>query len=241
MLVMPASRPRRFRPAMIGTYVDTEPSMPLHPPETILHVILPLLIRYYLYGACAGNAVPFLVSTYMQQEHDNLRSTFESAYDAYFEPIFLFLALRLNDRERAKELAQETFTRTWQYIRQGNTIRHMRPFLYRAAHNMLKNEIRGKRGTLSLDRLLEEERLSEPADEDATSPETRWDARGALALVYTLSPAYRDAILLRYAEGLSIHEIASILNVSPTATAVRIHRGIKRLRLLYEAGPRHQT
>lgn len=170
----------------------------------------------------------------MRQEHTDPRSTFEAAYDAYFEAIFAFLARRMNDRERAKELAQETFMRTWQYIRNGNTVQYMRPFLYRSAHNLLKNEIRAKRGTVSLDRLLAEERMAEPVDEHAVSADTQCDARHVLRCAHLLSPIYRDAVLLRYADGLSVREIASVLDASPAATAVRIHRGIRQLRLLYE-------
>lgn len=175
----------------------------------------------------------------MRHAHTNRRAEFEAAYDAYFEAIFTFLALRMNDRERAKELAQETFMRTWQYIRTGNTVRHMRAFLYRAAHNLLKNEIRGKRGTVSLDQLMEERDTFEPADEGVVSAETRWDARELLTRVNALSPIYRDALLLRYVNDLSVREIATILETSQTAAAVRIHRGIQQLRLIYETGSRH--
>ncbi len=46
----------------------------------------------------------------------------------------------------------------------------------------------------------------------------------------TLRPADQEILSLRYGAGLDNSEIASSLDVSPNAVAVRLHRALKRLK-----------
>lgn len=160
------------------------------------------------------------------------RKKFEAAYDTLFEPIYGFLYARLNDRERAKELAQETFMRTWVHMAGGHTIFALRPFLYTTAYNLFKNELRGKRDTLSLERLMEESGF-EVRDREESS-EKRITMQELFEEIEKLPPHYREPLMLRYTEGWPIKKIAEELVESETTIAVRIHRAIKYLRKSYE-------
>ena len=46
----------------------------------------------------------------------------------------------------------------------------------------------------------------------------------------TLQPADQEILSLRYGAGLDNGEIASSLDISPNAVAVRLHRALKRLK-----------
>jgi RNA polymerase sigma-70 factor (ECF subfamily) len=46
----------------------------------------------------------------------------------------------------------------------------------------------------------------------------------------TLPVDYREALLLRFHEGLSVSEVASALGLSLSAAKMRIHRGLLKLR-----------
>lgn len=173
------------------------------------------------------------------KEHDTIRNSFEEAYDEFLEPIFLFLCARMNDRERAKDLAQETFMRTWKYLADGNTINNMRPFLYTTAYNLFKNELRAKRDVVSLDIAMQEYGF-EPRDQ-GTSVETAIELKRLIEKIQELAEPYREVLVMRYVDGLAVKDIASILGETQVTISVRIHRGTNKLRTRYAYERKAQT
>lgn len=158
----------------------------------------------------------------------DIEREFLAAYEAYADAMFRHALARIRDREAAKDIAQETFSRAWLYLSQGKRVEHMRAFLYRIANNLVVDTVR-KRRTSSLDTLMEEDGF-EPEDESAPDPADRQATRDALALLHTLDEAYQTVISMRYLEDLSPKEIAAELGVSENVVSVRIHRGLGRLR-----------
>lgn len=174
------------------------------------------------------------------KDTESIRTSFENAYDEFLEPIFLFLVARLNNRERAKELAQETFMRTWKYLADGNTILNMRPFLYTTAYNLFKNELRAKKSDhLSLE-ILQEAYGFDPEGTERPLEEVL-EQKLLIDRIGVLPHAYGEVLSMRYVDGLSVKEIASILNETQVAISVRIHRGIGKLRATYDYKRKTQT
>ena len=173
------------------------------------------------------------------KDTESIRTSFENAYDEFLEAIFLFLAARLNNRERAKELAQETFMRTWKYLADGNTITNMRPFLYTTAYNLFKNELRAKRDHYSLE-ILQEAYGFDPEGKERPLEEML-EQKLLIDRIGTLPHSYGEVLLMRYVDGLSVKEIAGILNETQVAISVRIHRGIGKLRTAYDYKRKAQT
>lgn len=163
--------------------------------------------------------------------HDHIRIVFEDAYDEFLDSIFRFLCSRLSNRERAHELTQETFMRAWQYLRAGNTITNMRPFLYTIAYNLFKNELRARREVYSLDRMIEE-RVFEPVSANPSSEEML-EQRMLVEMIPLLPEQYAEVLTLRFVDGLAVKDIAAMLEETPVAISVRIHRGIHKLRTRY--------
>src|SRR3989338_52405 len=81
---------------------------------------------------------------------------FLAAYDEFGDAIFRFLAMKISDREVARDLTQETFTRAWDFCVEGGVIRDWKPFLYRTAYNLVVDVYRKKR-TVSLDSLIDDQ------------------------------------------------------------------------------------
>jgi RNA polymerase sigma-70 factor (ECF subfamily) len=50
---------------------------------------------------------------------------------------------------------------------------------------------------------------------------------------------YRDVVYMRYIEGLQPREIAEVLNESVNVISVRIHRGLKKLKLIMQENGKH--
>lgn len=170
----------------------------------------------------------------------DLRRRFSDAYESYSDELFRHCSMRLSDRERALELTQECFLKTWEYIERGQHIEELRPFLYRTLRNLIIDEYRRKK-TRSLEGMLEgsEETNVEtllPQDESNTleAAINRFEGARALQALEQLPDLYREVLALRYVEGLAPKEIADVVGESENAVSVRIHRGLKKLRTLLE-------
>lgn len=154
---------------------------------------------------------------------------FVKAYDELADAIFRHCWFRIGDREKAKDLMQDTLTKSWQYIAEGATVNNLKAFLYRVANNLIIDEYRKKK-ELSLDNLMAEG--FEPGFDEIKTTEQGIDARLALNVINQLDEKYRGAILMRYVDELSPKEIADITGENENNVSVRIHRGIKQLQEL---------
>jgi RNA polymerase sigma-70 factor (ECF subfamily) len=95
---------------------------------------------------------------------------------------------------------------------------------------------------LSLDSTGEEEQdsaLQTPAS-NAPSPFTlaarTEDAERLAASLQTLGPIYREALVLRFQEELSLQEISGVVGAPVATVASRIYRGLRTLRSQLEGG-----
>ncbi len=150
---------------------------------------------------------------------------FLEAYDKYADAIFRHCYFRLMDRERARDLMQDVFLRTWDYLQKGATIENIRAFLYRVANNLVIDSVR-KKSAVSLDFL--QEQGFDPAKEEKAG--ATGEVSEVLRYVSLIEPQYRDVLLMRYVDDMGPKEIAEILEESENAVSVRLNRGIKKLR-----------
>ncbi|MBV9349235.1 MAG: RNA polymerase sigma factor [Patescibacteria group bacterium] len=163
------------------------------------------------------------------------KDAYMRAYNDYADAIFRHCFFRLSDRERALDITQETFTRAWDYIREGKVVDKWKPFLYRIAGNLVIEEYR-KRKTASLDAFLDEETHDEGMldglrdDDVLTRLEDAFDGERARAALQKLPETHREVIVLRFIDGLSPKEIAAYLSERENTVSVRIHRALAELR-----------
>lgn len=148
----------------------------------------------------------------------------------YHAPLVRMLQRRLGDRDRAEELAQETFARAVQ-----SPPDNPRPWLFAVALNLVRedarrNERQGRRLTL-----LKADETTSPAP-DAVFERREQQARVRAALD-RLSARDREALLLK-AEGFSYEEIAEALGLARGAVGTTLARARKRLVEAYGAKER---
>jgi len=166
-------------------------------------------------------------------KNTEIMEAFTKAYDELSDAIFRHCWFRIGDRERAKDLMQETFTKSWQYISRGEKVDNLKAFLYRVANNLIIDEYRKKK-ELSLDNLMVEG--FEPGFDDRRKNEQEIDARFILGVVNRLDEKYREAVLMRYIDDLSPKEIAEVTGESENNISVRIHRGLSQLKEILNNG-----
>ena len=157
-----------------------------------------------------------------------LEEEFLQAYDNYADAIFRHCYYRLFDRERAKDVMQDTFLRAWEYLGKDNKVDNMRALLYRIANNLIIDFVRKKKET-SLD-AMQEEGFDPATDDDMSTIANRMDGAEAMKALQQLDDGHRDVLVMRYVNGLEPAEIAEILEETPNAVSVRIHRGLEKLR-----------
>lgn len=172
----------------------------------------------------------------LKDERGNQEDRFLKAFDEYAEALFRHATVRLSDRERAIELVHDAYTKAWGYIRNGHEVDAFRPFLYKILNNLIIDEYRNrKRGTASLDAILEEDGIDEGIFDELRDVSHEalidtLDAKQAIEVIYELPDVYRESIVLRFVDGLGPKEISVLIEENENVVSVRIHRGIKLLR-----------
>jgi RNA polymerase sigma-70 factor (ECF subfamily) len=146
-------------------------------------------------------------------------------------------------RELAEDLAQETWIRVLQRGSQYNGRQRFDPWLFTIARNLAIDYLRKNRRAAATQ--------SSPDDPDATlllpssdpSPfqaaARSEDAMRLAGRLEVLPPLYREALLLRFQEDLSLAEMAQVLGAPTTTVTSRIYRGLAALRSAFEEGDSH--
>jgi len=141
---------------------------------------------------------------------------------------------RLHDRTISEDLVQDTFVKSWAYLVKGGKIDIMKAFLYHILNNLIVDEYR-KRKSVSLDVLIE--KGFEPGAGDSDKIFSLLDGKSALLLIQRLPVAYQKVMRMRYVQDLSLQEMSLITGQSKNTMAVQVHRGIAKLKLLYNPLP----
>lgn len=162
----------------------------------------------------------------------NQKESFISAYDQYSQAIFRYCLFRVFDRERAKELMQECFMNTWEYMAEGREVVNLKAFLYKVAHNLCVNEVI-KRRPYSLDQMKETAGF-DLKDDKSRTPEEDMELGILLKNIKMLNSGERDILTMRYVDDLKVSEIAEILDALPNTISVRISRAEASLKKKYE-------
>jgi len=170
----------------------------------------------------------------------DIEKSFREAFERHSDELFRHAALRLSDRDRALELTQECFLRSWQFVARGEEIREMRPFLFRTLRHLIIDEYR-KSKSFSLDAMMENDEGGTieamlPRDDTNTLEAAidRFDSKRAVGEIKKLPELYREVLTMRYVQDLSLKDIAALLEESENVVSVRLHRGLKKLHALLQ-------
>ena len=164
------------------------------------------------------------------------KQAFLDAYEQHAEAIYRHCYFRLLSKEKAEELSQETFLRTWQYLEKGKEVDNLKPFLYRVATNLIIDFVRKKKEA-SLDKMLEDRPHTEPVGLDAGHLEQQIDLSHLHDALALMDQEDRDLITMRYIDDMDPKEIAPILDITPNHVSVKLNRSVKKLTQLMQPDP----
>jgi RNA polymerase sigma-70 factor, ECF subfamily len=156
---------------------------------------------------------------------------FMSIYESHVDGVFRYCFYKTSDREAALDLTQDIFSKIWEYMKKGGTFESVKAFVYSTASRKIIDWYRAKKVTISLDSIRE---TGFDIKDDAGEHGMRIDGQIALEKLKELDDIYREVLLLRFVEELSVKEIAEVLNETENNISVRIHRGLEKLRKIYK-------
>ena len=138
----------------------------------------------------------------------------------YYPSILRYCRWHCASRWQAEDLTQETFYRVFRgldnYVGQGK----FRAYLYRTAYHLCVDEAR----RTVWEKLPENERDPDNRMEQVEKIET------VKRLLAGLTESQREAVILRFAEDMSIREIAGITGIPLRTVQSRIRLALKMLR-----------
>ena len=151
-------------------------------------------------------------------------------FEQHYESLVRMLYRRTGDRDRAEDLAQETFARAV-----AAPPNNPRPWLFAVALNLVREDGRRTvRQGRRLELLRTEDRPTDGPDVDFERQERSASVHAALA---TLGERDREALLLK-AEGFNYEEIAATLGLSKGAVGTTLARARRRLVEAYRSEAR---
>ncbi len=150
----------------------------------------------------------------------------------YQKPIYNLMLRMTGSEQDALDLTQETFVRAYEKLEKFDPSASFFPWLYTMGLNLARDFLR-KAKRSPMESYDPEDNVSIDIDQDDRLAD-RIDVQEVLVGLQTLPVDYREALLLRFHEGLSVGEVACALGLSLSAAKMRIHRGLLKLRQMLE-------
>jgi len=165
------------------------------------------------------------------------KQAFIKAYDLYIDQLYRFIYFKVGSREEAEDLCSAVFLKTWNYIL-TNSLKDektLKALLYKIARNLIIDHYRKNRvrETVSLDHGHGIEVIDEKQDTDRDL-EIKTDLLVLETKLPELKDEYREVIILRFVNELSIKEISEILAKSKGNVRVLVYRALNALRELVD-------
>lgn len=174
----------------------------------------------------AGMNMPF-AST----ENKTLEQQVAQLFEMLRMPVFQYLMAVFGNAAEAEDLTQDAFLQLYKALRQGQTIRNVRFWVFRVAHNLAINHRKHNQFIAPLDANSWEE-IERLLPDTGLNPEQNVLQREKFERLYNglkkLSIQERQALHLR-AEGFKYKEIGEIMNVATPTVGEYLQRGIKKL------------
>lgn len=168
-------------------------------------------------------------SELMQRYREGDQQAFAALYDRYRGPLFRFIRRQI-DPASADDLFQEVWTKVIQARDRYEPKAQFNTYLFRIAHNALIDAYRrrGRRPNLAV---VESSTLAAP---QAEQPDQRVSQdglnRALLQAIRSLPDAQRNVFLLREETGLSLKEIAQIIDAPAETVKSQLRYARDKLR-----------
>ena len=168
---------------------------------------------------------------------ENDRPLITQLYLQYEKQLYLLAMDILGNHHDAQDCVQDTFASVARHIgRYRERAEESRIYLLRAScRNIAIDRYRKKARTPTASLTWEEEgsadwEMADPDEDVFADLVSRLTRETLIGLIRSLSPKYREVIILRYYENMTLGEIAEHLEIAPKTVYNRLHRAYELLR-----------
>ena len=157
-------------------------------------------------------------------------ASFEHLYRLLVDRVYRFAYARVGSKAIAQDIVSETWKKVWVYLpryRRGS----FTAFLFRIAYTQLVSVLRKQRPTESIDDHSYIAAAAIALDERVIKKET---VAQLYRMLHLLPQTYATVITLRFIDGMSIKETATVMNMSAIRVRVTQFRALQKLRTLYQ-------
>ena len=156
-------------------------------------------------------------------------AAFAQLYEAYFDKIYRYVAIRMGDKMEAEDITQQVFLKAikaissfkWKGV----------PFsawLFRIAHNQVVDYLRKTKKRISVP--LKESLVADGGDDPHEIFDRKLDIERLGAATKRLTLAQQEVISLRFAAEMSVTQVAGVMGRSEGAVKALQHSAIVALR-----------
>lgn len=161
----------------------------------------------------------------MRQFQNGDENAFVSLMARYQKKLFNFFLRQSHDHTLSEDLTQDLLVRVFKYGRSFDCQRKFRPWLYRVALNLLRNELRSRaRVAQQRNDILDEHEL-----QSMLSPDYRIVQAVKQAIV-GLPASQREVLVLKQYQGLTFCEIAEVVGCPEGTVKTRLYQAFAKLR-----------
>lgn len=162
-----------------------------------------------------------------KQDHQLLA---QSLLDHYFAPIHRLALSMLGDEDEADDVVQETFITALRRLDRYDSGTNLKAWLSTIAVNLCRDRLRRRKARQRWSELWSGAQRAAGRARGVEEGQLARAASSALwAAVNALDEKHRIPVLLRYANGYSIREIAGVLNVPEGTVHSRLHHACRKL------------
>lgn len=148
---------------------------------------------------------------------------FHELYEIYGDDVYRFALWLAGDPSEAEDITSETFIRAWVRIKKIRTAT-LKAYLFTISRNIYLQHQRKRKRQVVL-----EDVHPDPAPGPDNRAESQFRLQRVQQVLRTLPEIDRAAFILRVQHELPYDEIARILELSPTASKVKVYRVRKKL------------
>jgi RNA polymerase sigma-70 factor, ECF subfamily len=163
-------------------------------------------------------------------------AAYDRLYNLYADKIFRYLYSRVGQREVAEDLTADLFVRLIQVLPRfrvnfARPVASFSAWLYRIAGNLLLDHYRKQRYRNHLD-LAEQEDQASPVEPPLYRVAASESGQALVEAISQLNEEQQVVLLARFAEGLSVQDVAQLMGKSEGAVKALQHRALACLRRL---------
>jgi RNA polymerase sigma-70 factor, ECF subfamily len=163
------------------------------------------------------------------------REAFADLVDTYKGPVFSLAFRMTGSTQDADDLTQESFLRAFKSLGRFRAGERFFPWLYTVSLNVIRNHLLKAKALPEEAAGIEMPDATDPRGGPADAALGREQSRRLQAYLLRLPVPVREAMVLRFYEGMSFEDVASVTGDTISSAKMKVYRGLEKIRAMMEA------